>query len=98
MATEFLKLSRWSATDVRLYHYRDGRDEVDLVLETRSGELVAVEVKATASPGASSWRGLAKLRDRVGPKLKAGVVLCTVEETIPLSEKIWALPISALWS
>lgn len=95
---ELIKLAQWARTDTRLYHYRDGRDEVDVVLEARSGDLIAVEVKASASLGASSWRGLAKFRDAVGARLKAGVVLYTGEQTLPLGERLWAVPVTALWT
>jgi predicted AAA+ superfamily ATPase len=31
------------------FHYRQGRDEIDVVLEDRAGNVAAVEVKASAS-------------------------------------------------
>jgi hypothetical protein len=32
------------------------------------------------------------------PAPRAGVVIYAGEQTLPLSDRIWALPISALWS
>jgi predicted AAA+ superfamily ATPase len=38
VAMEVLKHAGWSAEQPRLFHYRQGRDEIDLVLERRSGD------------------------------------------------------------
>ncbi|MDR3067902.1 MAG: ATP-binding protein [Cellulomonas sp.] len=98
VAMETIKLAQWARTDVRVHHYRQRRDEVDLVLETRSGDLAAIEVKASASLNAASYRGLAKFRDTVGPRLRAGIVLYTGRQTTPLGDRLWAVPISGLWT
>ena len=98
VAMELVKLAQSPATDARLYHYRDGRDEVDVVAEDRSGELVAVEVKASATPDLRSRRGLAKLRDAAGTRFRAGVVLYTGRQTVPLGDRLWAVPVSGLWA
>lgn len=94
---EMVKLAQWAAMDTRLYHYRDGRDEVDLVLETRAGDLVAIEVKSSASLKSTDYRSLTKFRDTVGGRLKAGIVLYSGRQTIPLGERLWAVPICGLW-
>jgi predicted AAA+ superfamily ATPase len=94
---EITKHADWCEDRPDLYHYRDGRDEIDIVIEGRSGELACVEVKATASPDAKDWRAMAKLRDRVGERFRAGVVLYTGSRTVPLGDRIWAAPVSALW-
>jgi predicted AAA+ superfamily ATPase len=97
VAMEIVKLTQWASTDVRPYHYRDGRDEIDIVLETRSGELVAIEVKASATLDTASRRGLIKLRDATGERFRAGVVLYTGRQTVPLGDRLWAIPIGGLW-
>ncbi len=94
---EIVKLAQWAATDVRQYHYGDGRDEVDVVLQTRSGDLVAIEVKVSATLDAASCRALTKLRDATGHRFRAGIVLYTGRQTVPLSDRLWAVPISGLW-
>lgn len=96
-AMEIVRVAQCAATDVRPYHYRDGRDEIDIVLETRSGELVAFEVKASATLDAASRRALTKLRDATGRRFRAGVVLYTGRQTVPLGDRLWAIPISGLW-
>lgn len=97
VAMEIVKLAQWAETDVRPYHYRDGRDEVDIVLETRSGDLAAVEVKASATLDAASRRALTRLRDATDDRFRAGVVLYTGRQTVPLGDRLWAVPISGLW-
>lgn len=50
VAMEVMKHAGWSEVDPRVYHFRDSwGGEVDLVLEDRSGRVVAIEVKARAS-------------------------------------------------
>jgi len=95
---EVLKHADWAGVDTTAYHYRQRDDEVDLVLESRSGEIVAIEVKAAASVGRKDLRAMEKLRDGRGERFKAGVVVCTSAQTIPLGERLWAVPISGLWA
>jgi predicted AAA+ superfamily ATPase len=98
VVTEVLKHADWADIDTTAYHYRQRDDEVDLVLESRRGEIVAIEVKAAASVGRKDLRAMEKLRDRRGEHFKAGVVICTSAQTIPLGERLWAVPISGLWA
>ncbi|MEX2253031.1 MAG: ATP-binding protein [Thermoleophilaceae bacterium] len=98
VAMELLRLSEWSELTPRLFHYAYQRGEIDVVMEARSGDLVGVEVKAAATVGSSDWRHLARLRDSKSQRFKAGVMLYTGEQTVPLGDRLWALPISALWA
>jgi predicted AAA+ superfamily ATPase len=98
VVTEVLKHADWAATDSSAYHYRQREEEVDLVLESRTGDIVAIEVKAAASGGRRDVRAMEKLRDRRGTRFKAGVVVCTCEQTVPLGDRLWAVPLSGLWA
>jgi len=49
-----------------------GRREVDLLIETASGQLIGIEVKAAAIVTASDARHLAWLRDQTGDAFAAG--------------------------
>ncbi len=98
VAMEIVKHQTWAQTDTRVHHYRDGRDEIDLVLENRAGDLVAIEVKAGASLRAGDWRPLAKLRDRADSAFRAGVIVYTGRRTLPLGDRLWAIPVSGLWA
>lgn len=44
------------------------------------------------------WRALSHLRDTRGDGLRCGVLLYTGESTVPLGDRIFAVPISGLWS
>ena len=68
-----------------------------MIVERPSGEVVGIEVKASATVRAGDFRGLRHLRECIGPRLVSGVVLYAGEQTLPFGEGLWALPLSALW-
>ncbi len=82
----------------RLYHLRDmgGRREVDVIGEFGHG-IVALEIKATASPNDADAGHLGYLRDQLGETFLAGAVLHTGPRPFVLSDRIFALPICTLW-
>ncbi|MGH2804641.1 MAG: ATP-binding protein, partial [Thermoleophilaceae bacterium] len=95
---ELVKQATWSANAVELFFYRDTeKREVDLVIESASGDVAAIEIKAAASVSVADARGLRLLRVKLGERFKAGVVVYAGEHTLPLDERIWALPLSGLW-
>lgn len=86
------------AHDLRLHHYRDqAGHEVDLVIERLNGDVVAIEVKATASPRPRDATGLKLLRDNLGARFKQGILLHLGEPTIPIGDRLSAVPLAALW-
>lgn len=97
-AMEILKHQSFADVECALRHYRTGDAEIDLILEAQSGELVAIEVKASASVRPADWRAIQRLRDSRPDRFRAGIVLYTGRRTVPLGESIWAVPISGLWS
>jgi predicted AAA+ superfamily ATPase len=98
VAMEVMKHASWSDVDPRIYHFRDRRGaEVDLVLEDRSGRVVGIEIKAKASLTQNDVQSLAKLRDALGSQFVGGIVIHAGEQTLPLGDRLWALPISGLW-
>jgi predicted AAA+ superfamily ATPase len=95
---ECVKQATWSAAPVELFFYRDTeKREVDLVIETASGDVAGIEAKSAATVGTADTRGLRLLRDRLGPRFKAGVVIYSGAHTLPLGDRIWAVPLSGLW-
>ena len=88
-----------SPARARLFHVRQqqGRFEVDLLVELDAGRVIAFEVKADAAPGPDAARHLARLRDELGDRFVAGVVLHTGPSTYRLGERLTALPISSIW-
>lgn len=98
VAMELVRLAELCDRPPLIHHYRDQRQrEVDVVLERRSGEVVGVEVKAGASPDGDDFAGLRHLRDTLGERFKAGVLLYTGSQTIPFGDRIAAVPVSGLW-
>lgn len=98
VAMETSRMAEWSQATPKLFHYRQGREEIDLVMEKRSGEIAAIEVKGSASVYPADWRSLARLRDSRSADFRCGVLLYTGSATVPLSDRIFAVPISALWA
>jgi predicted AAA+ superfamily ATPase len=83
-----------------MYHLRDanGRREVDLLIEARDGRVIGIEVKATAAPTHADARHLEWLRNELGSKFVAGLLLHTGPRLFKISERILAVPIASLWS
>ena len=96
---ELLRQSSVSGDPPILSHYRE-RDgsEIDLIVEAPDGRVAGIEIKAGPGATASSARHLISLRNRVGDRFEAGVVLHTGPRATSLSERIAALPLSTLWS
>jgi len=88
------------AAQLRSYHLRQqqGRHEVDTILETADGRVIGVEVKAEAAPTRHSARHLRWLRDELGDRFIAGLVLHTGPRPFALDDRLLALPICALWA
>lgn len=98
VASELWKQRTWSSVDYRMFHFRD-RDgaEVDLILENRRRHIVGIEVKATTSISRKHFRGLEKLREVLGERFIAGIVLYTGKQALPFGDRLWAMPIASLW-
>ncbi len=83
----------------RLHHLRErnGRREIDLLAELSADRIVAFEVKATAAPTTDDARHLIWLRDALGDRFLAGAVLHTGPGTFRLADRVFAVPIAAMW-
>jgi uncharacterized protein len=81
-----------------LAHFRDRSGiEVDVTIERPGGRIVAVEVKSATTTNQADTKGPRFLRDRLGDRFQAGLLLHTGPLTAHLTHRIWAAPISALW-
>ncbi|MFZ2852479.1 MAG: ATP-binding protein [Rhodocyclaceae bacterium] len=95
---ELLKHATAADGDFQLLYYRDhDQFEVDVVVENAGGELIGIEVKAAASIKEGDLRGLKRLAGIAGGQFKLGVILYDGTETLPLGDRLWAMPISTLW-
>ena len=96
--SELLKHTATSDDDYRLLYYRDAdKYEVDVVIENSAGQLLGVEVKASATVKERDLRGLKKLASLAGDQFTAGMLLYDGDETMPLGNNLWAAPLSTLW-
>ena len=99
VAMELLRQADWAERPAQLFHYRDKQQrEVDVIIERHDGNVVGIEVKASATPSTADFTGLRYLRDKLGPRFKAGVVLHTGADTLPFGDRLAAVPVSGLWS
>ena len=99
VAGELRRQLVWSDTDASLAHFRDTDGlEVDLVLEDSGRRVAGVEVKSARTITKKEFRGLEFLRDKLGDRFTLGVLLYTGPEVLPFGDRLWALPVAALWS
>lgn len=95
---ELLKHASAAQGTYSLMHYRDADQvEVDVVIENAAGQVVGVEVKASATVRKDDLRGLKKLASLAGPQFRMGVLLYDGTETLPMGDGLWAAPLSSLW-
>jgi predicted AAA+ superfamily ATPase len=96
---ELVKQRTWAEVRAELFFYRDARQrEVDIVIESVTGDVAGVEVKAAASVDRSDSAGLRFLRDELNSRFTAGVILYAGSNTLELDDRIWAVPLAGLWT
>jgi len=99
VAGELRKQLGWSEESATMYHYRDRNGpSVDLVLETPDGRVAAIQVKAGSTVTSTDTRWLSVLREELGDRFVAGVVLHTGQMAVSVSDRVWAAPIEILWT
>ena len=96
---ELLKLAGWSDARIRFSHFRDkDLSEVDIVLENREGQVVGLEIKASATVRNADFSGLRKLAEAAGSRFQFGAVLYDSQECVPFGDRLAAVPLSSLWA
>ncbi len=95
---ELSRLASWHEEPHRFFHFRD-RDgvEVDIVIERGARILAGIEVKAGATVNGADFKGLRKLRAAAGKRFAGGVVLYDGETTAKFGDRLFAVPVRALW-
>jgi predicted AAA+ superfamily ATPase len=96
---ELLRQASFHQNDVTLFHLRE-RDgaEVDILAERADGGIVAFEVKTSSSVTQGDARWLNWLKNKIVDDFVGGVVLYTGERPYRFGDRLYALPISYLWS
>jgi len=96
--SEITKQVEWHDETCVLYFYRDkDQDEVDIIVESDSGPLIGIEVKAAATVNATDFKGLRKLAGASKDDFKLGVVLYDGEQVVPFGDRLFAAPLSCAW-
>ena len=96
---ELRKQIAWSNTGPEMFFWRTASgQEVDFVLENRSGKVVGVEVKAAATLGGNDTRGLRALADAAGSNWLRGVILYAGSEVVPFASNLHGVPMASLWA
>ncbi|MFT4148103.1 MAG: ATP-binding protein [Micrococcaceae bacterium] len=83
-----------------IYHYRDkDKHEIDLVLENHDRKLVCIEIKSssTARNADKHIKWFAE-NEKYKKYYAGGVVFYTGDKVYQLSNNIWKIPLSYLWS
>ena len=99
VAMEIVKQLTWSTAGCQLFHFRTtSGQEVDLVLEDRSGDIVGIKVRAGAKVEGKDFSGLHLLAELAGKRFRHGFVLYTGDSVVPFGNNLHALPMRYLWS
>jgi hypothetical protein len=97
--TELLKLASWSDQRLEFSHFRDKEgNEVDIVIQDSRERIVGIEVKSAATVTNADFAGLRKLAEASKKQFALGLVLYDHNIVVPFGERLFAVPISALWS
>ena len=98
VAGELLKQQSWSATDYKVFHYRNRTGkEVDILLELGDGGVIALEVKAASEYRAAHFKGLEFLREKLGARFMAGFVVSMADHGMSAGDRLAGIPASMLW-
>lgn len=96
---ELRRQATWLEEALYFYHYRDkDKIEVDVVIENVIGDVIGIEVKASATVKKQDAKGLERLRMNAKNKFLIGILLYDGDHQIKFDENIYAIPIGALWS
>lgn len=91
---ELLKQATWSEQIVHLYYYRTlSGYEVDVILESQDGRIVAIEVKASDHVTMADFKGLKHLQQEMSESFHQGYVFYLGDKTLHFGDKLIAVPI-----
>lgn len=98
--SELIKHQSYADTDIEIFHYRDlTNKEVDFVLESSSGDIVALEIKSGSSVKKEHFKGLLALAKTMKSKNFKGILLYGGDDILPykIDEfKFWIIPLKVL--
>jgi predicted AAA+ superfamily ATPase len=96
---ELRKQLSWTEPQTALCHLRTAAGaEVDVIMERADGAVAAIEVKASNTVTPADFAAMQALRDQLGQRFRAGVVLCLGDRIVPFGDRLWLVPLPALWA
>jgi predicted AAA+ superfamily ATPase len=96
---ELRKQLSWTDPRTALCHFRTATgSEVDVVLEKPDGSVAGIEVKASATAAAADFAALQALREQLGERFKAGIVLYLGDRIVPFGDDLVLVPLTHLWA
>lgn len=96
---ELVKQAGWSQQEVNFSHFRTReQQEVDLVIETTSGSVAAIEVKSSGTVADHDFAGLRLLRDKLGSAFVGGAVVNLGQRSYTYEDRLHVLPLDRLWT
>lgn len=97
---ELIKHQSYADTDIEIHHFRDPhKKEVDFVLESNNGDIVALEIKSGSNLKSEHFKGLGALAQTMNAKNFKGIVLYGGDQILPYrfeEHQFWAIPLKIL--
>ncbi len=83
-----------------VHHLRThaSRQEIDLIFNMGRGRAVALEFKAASAVATADARHLLTFRDDLGDRFLAGAVVYSGTQLYEIADRIFAVPLCAVWS
>lgn len=98
--SELIKHQSYSEESVEIYHYRDQqKKEVDFVIESHSGDIIALEIKSGSTIKKEHFKGLIALAKTIKKKNFKGIVFYGGDKILPFKieeYQFWAIPLRVL--
>ena len=98
--TELIKHQANSNVDVEIYHFRDtAQKEVDFILESSSGDIVAIEIKSGSNIKSEHFKGLLALARNMKNENFKAIVFYGGDKVLPYKVEefqFWAITLKVL--
>ena len=98
VVNEIKRLASWNDKLIGFSYYRDkDKVKVDLILESYTGGLIGIEVKASSTVTSKDFQGLRKFKNITGDKFIMGIILYDGDHSTQHEEQLYSVPIGCLW-
>ena len=96
--SELVKATTLSEETTTISYFRENNTyEVDFVLERTPSRVVGIEVKASSTIRPDDFKGLRRLAKICGKDFICGIVLHDTDHIQQVAERLFAMPVHALW-